>query len=53
MRVQIKPFPGKVVMLAAKDNERPVGIDESYVRLSGRTVPVTKTIREQILRYKE
>lgn len=53
MRVQIKPFPRNVVMLAAKDNERPAGVEESYVRLSGRTVPVTKTIREQILRYKE
>lgn len=53
MRVKIKPFPRNVVMLAAKDSERPVGIEESYVRLSGRTVPVTKTIREQILRYKE
>jgi divergent AAA domain len=53
MRIQIKPFKKNVVMLAAKDSERPAGIEECYVRLSGRTVPVTKTIREQILRYKE
>lgn len=52
MRLQIKPFPGGIVSLAASASERPQGFDDCFVRLSGRTVPVTPELRATIMQYK-
>lgn len=52
MRLQIKPFQGGIVSLAASASERPQGFDDCFVRLSGRTVPVTPELRATIMQYK-
>ena len=53
MRIQIRPFPKSIVSLAAPAKERPQGIDDCFVRLSGRTVAVTPELRTAILQYKQ
>ncbi len=52
MRIRVRPYQKSIVVLAANDTERPYGICDGYVRLSGRTVPITKSLSEQILKYK-
>lgn len=52
LRIQIRPYEKGVVSLAASADERPQGIEDSYVRLSGRTVPVSDRLREDIRSYK-
>lgn len=49
MRIQIQPYKGEIVTLPA---DRPEWMEESYVRLSGRTVPVTPTLAQEIKTYK-
>lgn len=51
LRVKVNPYPYGVVGFA--DNQpRPADYFESYVRLFGRTVPVTDNMRSEIEQYK-
>lgn len=50
MRIQIRPYQGEIVSIVP---ERPDWMEESYVRLSGRTVPVTSAMTGEIMKYKE
>ncbi len=52
MRIKILPYSDGIVELAASADERPQGIENSYLRLSGRTVPLTESLRREINRYK-
>ncbi len=52
MRISVRPYQKGIVSLAVPAADRPQGIEDSYVRLSGRTVPVTAAMRAEILRYK-
>lgn len=52
LRIQIRPYQKGVVSLNASAEERPQGIEESYVRLSGRTVPMSEQLKEDIRSYK-
>lgn len=52
MRVKVKPYNKNIVKLAAGPDERPAGIEECYLRLSGRTVAVSPGMREEIMKYK-
>ena len=49
MRIQIRPYQGKIVSIVS---DRPDWMESAYVRLSGRTVPVTPAMTGEILRYK-
>ena len=50
MRIQLMPYSRGIVSLAGAD--RPQGMEECYVRLSGRTVPVTPAMSNVIMSYK-
>ncbi len=50
LRIRIAPYKGKIVYILP---ERPEGIEESFVRISGRTVPVTPVLASEILKYKK
>lgn len=52
MRIKILPYRDGIVELAASADERPQGIENSYLRLSGRTVPLTESLKRDISRYK-
>lgn len=52
MRVKVKPYVRNIVRFAADADERPAGVEDCYLRLSGRTVPVSSGMREEILKYK-
>lgn len=51
MRVKVKPYTKNIVKFAANES-RPQNIEDSYLRLSGRTVPVTPGMEEEIMKYK-
>lgn len=53
MRVKVKPYERDLIVLATPAADRAKGIEDSYVRLSGRTVVVTPQILEEIMKYKE
>ena len=50
MRVQIQPYKGAMVTIP---EDRPQWMEEAYVRLSGRTVPVTPAMIGEIMKYKK
>ena len=52
MRVKVKPYQKAIVKLVTPPEGRPTDVEDSYVRLSGRTVAVSPGMREQILKYK-
>lgn len=52
LRIQVRPYQKKIIRLAADASERPAGIEESYVRRSGRTVAITAGMTEEIMKYK-
>lgn len=52
LRIKVHPYPGDIVCFAAKDSERPSGLEDAYLRQSGRTIPMTANMREQVMRYK-
>lgn len=52
LHIKIAPYSKSIVELAAPANERPDWTDSSYVRLSGRTVPITDNIRGNVCSYK-
>ncbi len=49
LRIQILPYKGAMVTVNA---DRPQWMEEAYVRLSGRTVPVTPAMTAEIMNYK-
>jgi len=53
LRIKIRPYSRCIVRLAADSRERPAGIEESYVRRSGRTVVITQGMKEEIMKYKK
>ncbi len=52
MRIQVRPYRKDLVSMASPASDRPQGVEDSYVRLSGRTVPVTPVILSEIRKYK-
>ncbi|MDE5791361.1 MAG: ATP-binding protein [Muribaculaceae bacterium] len=50
MRIQILPYKGAMVTVTP---ERPQWMEAAYVRLSGRTVPVTSAMTAEIMNYKK
>lgn len=52
LRVKVRPYTKGIIKLAAPATNRPTGIFDSYVRLSGRTVSITPGMVEEILKYK-
>lgn len=50
MRIQILPYKGAMVSVI---QDRPQWMEEAYVRLSGRTVPVTAAMTAEIMNYKK
>ncbi|MCM1319256.1 MAG: ATP-binding protein [Muribaculaceae bacterium] len=53
LRVRVKSYPGGLVKFIASDSERPEGVETSYIRQSGRTIPVTPEGANAILNYKK
>lgn len=53
LRIKVRPYSKGIIRLAADARERPAGIEESYVRGSGRTVVITPGMKEEILKYKK
>lgn len=52
LRIKIAPYR-KGIVLIKKTHDRPMQIEDSYLRLSGRTVPVTKEMRYRLLKNKD
>ncbi|MCM1005040.1 MAG: ATP-binding protein [Prevotella sp.] len=52
LRVRVRPYPNGLVQFLAPDDERPQEIERSYIRQSGRTIPVTRDMVKAILKYK-
>lgn len=52
MRIKIEPYRRHIVAMAAPATERPRGIEDAYVRLSGRTVAITPAMHDEIMAYK-
>lgn len=50
MRIQIQPYKGALVRIP---EDRPQWVEDAYVRLSGRTVPVTPAMLPEIMNYKK
>lgn len=52
LRIKVAPYRNGVVMIK-KAKDRPACIEDIYVRLSGRTVPVDKEMRSVLLKNKK
>ena len=52
LRIKVSPYQRKIIRLSADKKDRPVGIEDSYVRQSGRTVVITPGMVEEIMKYK-
>ena len=52
LRIKVQPYENALVKLAAGASERPADIDDSYIRRSGRTLPVTPGLQAEIMKYK-
>jgi len=53
LRVRVKPYPHGIVKFIAADSERPEGVERSYLRQSGRTIPLTAEMSDAVLAYKK
>lgn len=52
LRLKVSPYRKSIVELATPASERPEWTESSYVRLSGRTVPIDNTLAGAVRAYK-
>jgi len=52
LRIKVRPYQKRIIRIAANRQDRPTGIEEAYVRQSGRTIVITPGMREEIMKYK-
>ncbi len=52
LRIKVKPYQKRIIRISASKQDRPAGIEDAYVRQSGRTVVITPGMREEIMKYK-
>lgn len=53
LKITVRPYADGIVSFKADSGARPEDVRDSYVRLSGQTVPITPELEKEVLKYKK